>query len=132
MTSQAGLGLASTLLWIRLGVGGGVNIAAMADLDLEGIRVKFPFLREFSDIFVRSQPLDTLLRMETTSIKVHEFEKSKAASSRLAANRDKISSTFTSVVAGRDNRWDELHSARFLLSAAAAGCLPGMYWGRGA
>ena len=76
----------------------------MADLDLEGIRVKFPFLQEFSDIFVRSQPLDTLLRMETTSIKVHEFEKSKAASSRLAANRDKISSTFTSVVAGRDNQ----------------------------
>ena len=105
--------------------GGGVNLAAMADLDLEGIRVKFPFLREFSDIFVRSQPLDTLLRMETTSIKVHEFEKSKAASSRLAANRDKISSTFTSVVAGRDNRWDELHSARFL---PGAGCSAGKLW----
>ena len=97
----------------------------MADLDLEGIRAKFPFLREFSDNFVRSQPLETLLKMETTSIKVQEFEKGKAASSKLAANRDKISSTFTAVLAGRDNRWDELHQARFL---PGAGCSAGKMW----
>ena len=97
----------------------------MADLDLEGIRSKFPFLREFSDSFVRSQPLETLLKMETTSIKVQEFENGKAASSKLAANRDRISSTFTAVLAGRDNRWDELHQARFL---PGAGCSAGKMW----
>ena len=104
---------------------GGGSTSAMEDLDLEGIRIKFPFLREFSDTFVKSQPLDTLLRMETTSIKVQEFEKSKAASTRLAANRDKILATFSTVLAGRDNRWDELHSARFL---PGAGCSAGKMW----
>ena len=104
---------------------GGGALTVMADLDLEGIRSKFAFLRDFSDSFVRSQPLETLLKMETTSIKVQEFEKGKAASSKLAANRDKISSTFTSVLAGRDNRWDELHPARFL---PGAGCSAGKLW----
>ena len=105
--------------------GGEGSSSFIEDFDLEGIRSKFPFLREFSDNFVRSQPLETLLKMETTSIKVQEFEKSKAASSKLAANRDKISSTFTAVLPGRDNRWDELHQARFL---PGAGCTAGKMW----
>ena len=105
-------------------VGGGVS-SGLGDHDLEGIRAKFPFLRDFSDIFIKSQPLETLLKMETTSIKVQEFEKSKAASSKLAANRDKISTTFSSVLAGKDNRWDELHPARFL---PGAGCSAGKMW----
>ena len=104
--------------------GGGVS-SGLGDHDLEGIRAKFPFLRDFSDIFIKSQPLETLLKMETTSIKVQEFEKSKAASSKLAANRDKISTTFSSVLAGKDNRWDELHPARFL---PGAGCSAGKMW----
>ena len=41
----------------RSGGGGGSALTVMADLDLEGIRSKFPFLRDFSDSFVRSQPL---------------------------------------------------------------------------
>ena len=63
--------------------------------------------------------------METTSIKIQEFEKGKAASSKLAANRDSISSTFTDITQGRDNRWDTLHSARFL---PGAGCSAGKVW----
>ena len=65
------------------------------------------------------------MRMETTSIKIHEFEKGKAASSKLAANRDNISSTYTEVSAGKDNRWDTLHTARFL---PGAGCSAGKVW----
>ena len=64
--------------------------------------------------------------METTSIKVHEFEKSKAASSRLAANRDKISSTFTSVVAGAGSTVGLLAAG----CAGGAGSVGGVYRGR--
>ena len=89
----------------------------MATGDVEAIKAKFPFLKEFSSSFITSHPLETLLKMETTSIKIQEFEKGKAASCKLAANRDNISSTFSNVVSGRDNRWDSLHSARFLPGA---------------
>ena len=93
--------------------------------DVETIKAKFPFLKDFSSSFVSSHPLETLLRMETTSIKIQEFEKGKAASSKLASNRDNIASTFSEVVSGRDNRWDSLHSARFL---PGAGCSAGKVW----
>lgn len=93
--------------------------------DVEAIKLKFPFLRDFSSSFISSHPLETLLRMETTAIKIQEFEKGKAASSKLASNRDNISSTFTDISAGRDNRWDSLHSARFL---PGAGCSAGKVW----
>ena len=122
-TSRTRAGFSSSCQDPARSGGGGSALSVMAGL--EGIRSKFPFLRDFSDSFVRSQPLETLLKMETTSIKVQEFEKSKAASSKLAANRDKISSTFSSVLAGRDNRWDELHPARFL---PGAGCSAGKLW----
>ena len=97
----------------------------MATGDVEAIKAKFPFLKEFSSSFITSYPLETLLKMETTSIKIQEFEKGKAASCKLAANRDNISSTFSNVVSGRDNRWDSLHSARFL---PGAGCTAAKVW----
>ena len=93
--------------------------------DIEAMKSKFPFLKEFSDNFILSHSLESLLKMETTSIKIQEFERGKAASSKLASNRDNVTSTFTEVKAGRDNRWDTLHSARFL---SGAGCSAGKIW----
>ena len=98
---------------------------AMDGMDVDSIRKKFKFLSEFSDNFVKNTPLDTLLRMETTSMKIQEFERSKAASSRLTSNRDSIASTFTKVKDGQDNRWDSLHPARFL---PGAGCSAAKIW----
>ena len=93
--------------------------------DVPAIKKKFAFLAEFTDSFIMSHPLETLLKMETTSIKIQEYEKGKAASSKLASNRDSIASTYTQVVQGQDNRWNELHSARFL---PGAGCSAGKVW----
>ena len=93
--------------------------------DIPAIKKKFAFLAEFSDSFIASHPLETLLKMETTAIKIQEYEKGKAASSKLASNRDAIASTYTQVEQGRDNRWNELHPARFL---PGAGCSAGKVW----
>jgi hypothetical protein len=60
------------------------------------------------------------LKTETTAIKLKEYERNKTASSRLSNNRDELGSTYTQVLAGRDNRWDVLHEARFLPGA----CVP--------
>ena len=92
--------------------------------DVEAMKSKFPFLKEFTDNFILSHSLESLLKMETTSIKIQEFEKGKAASSKLASNRDNVTSTFTDIKAGKDNRWDTLHSARFL---PGAGCSAARY-----
>ena len=93
--------------------------------DVEGLKKKFTFLADFSEEFIASQPLETLLKMETTSLKIKEFEKGKAATTRLAANRDTIETTYTQVKEGRDNRWNELHPARFL---PGAGCSAAKLW----
>jgi len=93
--------------------------------DIRALREKFPFLKDFSDSFIRSTRYSELLKTETTAIKISEFEKGRAASSRLAVNRDKLQSSFTLVKEGKDNRWDRLHDSRFL---AGAGCLASKLW----
>jgi hypothetical protein len=85
--------------------------------DIASLRKKFSFLKDFSDNFIRNTPLETLLKTETTSLKLKEFERNKAASFRLSHNRDELATTFTEVKAGQDNRWDQVHEARFLPGA---------------
>jgi len=97
----------------------------LEDGDIKALRDKFPFLKDFSDNFIRSTRYSELLKTETTAIKISEFEKGRAASSRLAVNRDKLQSTYTTVKEGKDNRWDKLHEGRFL---AGAGCLASKLW----
>lgn len=97
----------------------------MSDQDVAILRKKFKFLAEFSDHFIRTTPYEALLKTETTAIKISDHEKNRAASTRLSSNRDSLSSTFTDVLAGRDNRWDCLHAARFL---PGAGCLASKSW----
>ena len=82
--------------------------------DVASLRKKFKFLEDFSDNFIKNTPYESLLKTETTAIKLKEFEKGKAVSSRLSSNRDNLPSTFYSVCTGRDNRWTQLHAARFL------------------
>jgi hypothetical protein len=93
---------------------------AMSDADLACIRRKFPFLAEFSDEFVRSKPMETLLKIETTSIKIREMDRGRDADDKLSSNKMALASTSTVVKAGQDNRWTSLHPARFLPGAACS------------
>ena len=93
--------------------------------DISSLRKKFKFLEDFSDSFIMSTPYEALLKTETTAIKISEFERGKAITLRLSNNRDKLGSSFSSVTAGKDNRWDELHEARFL---PGAGCPAAKLW----
>ena len=98
---------------------------SISDRDVASLRKKFRFLEDFSDNFIRTTPYEALLKTETTAMKRSEFERNKAVSSRLSSNRDKLSSCFSSVSSGRDNRWDELHEAIFL---PGAGCTAAKLW----
>jgi hypothetical protein len=98
----------------------GTTSTSLGDSDLACLRKKFPFLAEFSDEFVRSRPTETLLKMETTSIKMKELEKGRDIDDKLSSNKMELEDTFTEVKAGKDNRSSILHAARFLAGAACA------------
>jgi hypothetical protein len=87
--------------------------------DLQVLKEKFPQLAEFSDTFLRSRTMDELLRIESTSLRIKDAERARETEDRLAANKMALSSKYHEVQAGRDNRWNELHPARFLPGAAA-------------
>jgi hypothetical protein len=98
----------------------GTTSTSLGDSDLACLRKKFSFLAKFSDEFVRSRPTETLLKMETTSIKMKELEKGRDIDDKLSSNKMELEDTFTEVKAGKDNRSSILHAARFLAGAACA------------
>ena len=120
--TRAGFSGSSDPAFLSSGSAGGGRIE---DKDISSLRKKFKFLEEFSDNFIRSTPYEALLKTETTAIKISEFERGKAVTLRLSNNRDKLGSCFSAVPAGKDNRWDELHEARFL---PGAGCPAAKLW----
>jgi hypothetical protein len=87
--------------------------------DLQVLKEKFPQLAEFSDSFLRSRTMDELLRIESTSLRIKDAERARESEDRLAANKVALQTKFYEVPAGRDNRWNELHPARFLPGCAA-------------
>jgi hypothetical protein len=89
--------------------------------DLAVFKERFPMLQKFSDSFLQSRTMDELLRIESISLRIKDVERSKETEERLASNKSSLPTKFYNVVAGRDNRWDELHPARFLPGAACAG-----------
>jgi hypothetical protein len=97
----------------------------MTDDDLQNLRRKHPYLADFSDNFIRNTPIGDLLKIECTAMKMKEIERNKDSDDKLAANMSALASTFTVVKEGRDNRWSELHPARFL---AGAGCSAVRLW----
>jgi hypothetical protein len=60
--------------------------SAITDGDLAALRSKFPFLRDFSDGFIRATKPDCILKMESTTLKIKESERSRDADDKLAAN----------------------------------------------
>jgi hypothetical protein len=64
--------------------------SAVTDSDLAALRAKFPFLKEFSDGFIKANKPDCLMRMETANMKLREAERTKDAEDKLAHNRMNI------------------------------------------
>jgi hypothetical protein len=91
------------------------TVSAITDSDLAALRAKFPFLKEFSDGFIRSNKPDCIMRMETANMKLKEAERAKDADDRLAHNRSNIG--VISVDMGLDDRTNVLHDGRFLPGA---------------
>ena len=86
-----------------------LNITQLASL-----RKRHVFLNEYSDEIIISTPIDTLLKLESTSIKLKNLEKAKDIDDKLTGNRDNLPDTIIQVEKGVDNRWDKLHDSRFL------------------
>lgn len=103
----------------------GASNSGMSDSDLACLRRKFPFLADFSDQFVRSRPTETLLKIETTSLKIREMDRVRDANDKLSANKMALATNITNVEAGPDNRWTTLHPARYLPGAA---CTAAKQW----
>ena len=93
--------------------------------DLASLRKRFKFLEEFSDEFVRNTPFNVLLKAEVANNKLRDQYKGKEVMNVLASNRDNLGTMFINVAEGKDNRWDSLHSARFL---PGAGCQATKIW----
>ena len=88
--------------------------------DLVVFKNRCPHLCEFSDQFLRERTIDELLRLESTSIRIKDAERSRESEDRLAGNKAALATKFYNVPAGRDNRCSELHPARFLPGAACS------------
>ena len=102
-----------------------LQAARITDEDIASLRRRHKFLEDFSDTFIRNTPVGDLMKIETTAIKMKDWEKSKDVDDKLSANKAALASTFTDVVAGRDNRLSTLHPARFL---GGAGCSATKLW----
>ncbi len=98
----------------------GATSLTMTDGDLASLRRKFPFLADFSDHFVRSRPMEALLKIETTSMKMKELERVRDTDDKLSTNKLALATNVTNVEAGPDNRWTVLHPARYLPGAACS------------
>jgi hypothetical protein len=76
-------------------------------------------LCQFSDEFLQSRSMDELLRIESTSLRVKDAERTRENEDKLSQNKLGLDTKFYEVQAGRDNRWSDLHPARYLPGAAA-------------
>lgn len=83
-------------------------------VSLDSLKKRHTFLNAYTSETLSAFPLETLLKLEATSIKLKNLEAGKAAEVKLAANRDNLVDTVYKVQAGEDNRWTEIHEARFL------------------
>ncbi len=88
--------------------------------DLDSIKKKFSFLAEYIDEFISKNGLDTIIKLESTTLRLKEAEKGRATEEKLALNRDELAATTIKVMAGVDNRWDQIHPARFIPGAACS------------
>ncbi len=106
----------------------GSTKSSLHSTNLESLRKRHAFLNEYDDSTLASISLDTLLKLESTSIKLKSLEKTRALEEKLAANRDALVSTEILVKEGKDNRLTSLHLGRFL---PGMGCSAAKMWEEG-
>ncbi len=98
--------------------------------DLAVLRAKFPFLRDFSDDFIRANRPESLIKLKTANVKLKEAERAKDADDRLAHNRANIGTICMDM--GIDDRTTHLHDGRFLpganCSASSVPIVGRSYW----
>ena len=99
--------------------------SSLTENEIASLKEIFPILAEFSDNFIKSTPRGDLIKIQSTAFKMKEAEKTKDADDRLAMSKAALSSRFTRVPEGKDNRWSSLHSGRFL---GGAGCSTTRLW----
>jgi len=97
---------------------------SLASEDIDNLLLKHSFLAGYSREAI-THNIDTILKLETTSLKLKNLEKVKDIADRLTQNRDELDSTFYPVGAGRDNRLTVIDPARFL---PGLGCLASKTW----
>ena len=99
------------------------GISAVSDSDIAALRAKFPFLKDFSDGFIRANKPDSLMKLETANMKLKEAERTKDADDKLAYNRSNIGTICVDM--GLDDRTSILHDGRFL---PGANCSAAKLW----
>jgi len=97
-------------------------------VDMESLKKRHAFLNEYSDEDFKNFSLDTLIKLETTSLKLKNLELNKAAEAKLSNNRDQLEDTHYKIREGVDNRWTDIHDSRFL---PGWGCTSQKMWTRG-
>jgi hypothetical protein len=97
----------------------------VSNSDLAALRAKFPFLKDFSDDFIRANKPESLIKLETANVKLKEAERSKDADDRLAHNRANIGTICVDMGMGIDDRTTHLHDGRFL---PGANCSASKLW----
>jgi hypothetical protein len=95
----------------------------VSNSDLATLRAKFPFLKDFSDEFIRANKPESLIKLETANVKLKEAERAKDADDRLAHNRANIGTICVDM--GIDDRTSHLHDGRFL---PGANCSAAKLW----
>lgn len=92
--------------------------------DLDTLLQRHSFLAGYSRETLANN-IDTILKLETTSLKLKNLEKGKDIADKLTQNRDELETTFYPISAGKDNRLTEIDPARFLPGLA---CLASKTW----
>lgn len=89
----------------------------ITDDDIKALKLKFHFLQDYSNSFIRQARPENLVKLESTNMKMKEAERSRDADDRLAYNRFSVSSRPKPIPAGQDDRHSTLHVGRFLPGA---------------
>jgi hypothetical protein len=97
----------------------------ITEADIKMLKQKHSFLADFSDSFIRSTPIGDLMKIESTAMKAKELERGKDSDDKLLQNKMNLATCFTEVQQGTDNRWNQLHQARFL---GGASCSAAKLW----
>ena len=78
-----------------------------------------PHLSHLADGLLLSTRITDLLKMESNAIKRVSADKSRSLEAKLIRNQEDLLTSWLAVPAGKDNRMDSLHSARFMPAPVA-------------